>query len=102
KAHQNGVKIAMGTDAGVFKHGRNLRGLELMVEFGMTPMEAIIASTKTAAECLELENVGQITPGYLADFVLLKENPLENIGSLKDNNNIIVVGKEDKILKDIR
>jgi len=102
KAHQNGVKIAMGTDAGVFKHGTNLRELELMVEFGMTPMEAIIASTKTAAECLELENVGQITPGYFADFVLLKENPLENIGSLKDNDNILVVGKEGKILKDIR
>lgn len=102
KAHKSGVKIAMGTDAGVFKHGTNLRELELMVEHGMTPMEAIIASTKTAAECLELDNVGQIAPGFLADFVLLKENPLENIGSLKDNDNILVVAKEGKVLKDIR
>ena len=46
----------MGTDAGVFKHGTNLRELELMVEHGMTPMQAIVASTKTAAECLGYDN----------------------------------------------
>ena len=102
KAHKAGVKIAMGTDAGVFKHGTNLRELELMVEYGMTPMEAIVASTKVAAECMQLENVGQIKEGYLADFILVDKNPLEDIGSLKDNDNILVVAKEGKVLKDIR
>ena len=56
KAVEAGVKIAMGTDAGVFKHGTNLRELELMVENGMTPMQSILASTKVAAECLGYEN----------------------------------------------
>src|SRR5699024_9586352 len=102
KAHKAGVKIAMGTDAGVFKHGTNLREIELMVEYGMTPMEAIVASTKVAAECMQLENVGQIKEGYLADFILVDKNPLEDIGSLKDNDNILIVAKEGKVLKDIR
>lgn len=102
KAHEAGVKIAMGTDAGVFKHGTNLRELELMVEHGMTPMEAIIASTKTAAECMGIQNVGQIKEGFLADFIIVDKNPLEEIGSLKNNDSILVVGKEGKILKDIR
>src|SRR5699024_11062819 len=50
KAHKAGVKIAMGTDAGVMKHGTNLRELGLMADIGMSPMETIVASTKTAAE----------------------------------------------------
>lgn len=102
KAHEAGVKIAMGTDAGVFKHGTNLRELELMVEHGMTPLEAITASTKTAAECMGIDNVGQIKEGFLADFIIVDKNPLEEIGSLKNNDSILVVAKEGKILKDIR
>ncbi|CAD2076148.1 metal-dependent hydrolase family protein [Phocicoccus pinnipedialis] len=102
KAYKAGVKIAMGTDAGVFKHGTNLRELELMVQHGMTPMDAIVASTKVAAECMQLDNVGQIKEGYLADFILVDKNPLEDIAILKDIDNILVVAKEGKILKDIR
>src|SRR5699024_1412290 len=63
-----GVKIAMGTDAGVFKHGTNLRELELMVESGATPMDAIVMSTKNAAECMEIENLGLVKEGYIADL----------------------------------
>ncbi|HDK8090827.1 TPA: amidohydrolase family protein, partial [Staphylococcus aureus] len=89
KAHQAGVKIAMGTDAGVFKHGTNLRELELMVEHGMTEMEAIVSSTKTAAECLGYdEDLGTIEVGKKADFILLDQNPLEDIKVLKDPNKI--------------
>lgn len=101
KAYKAGVKIAMGTDAGVFKHGTNLRELELMVECGMTPMDAIVASTKTAAECLGYEDIGLVKEGYVADFILTKENPLDNIGILKDHDEIKVVAKDGKIYKNI-
>ncbi|MEB6201150.1 amidohydrolase family protein [Mammaliicoccus fleurettii] len=103
KAHQAGVKIAMGTDAGVFKHGTNLRELELMVEHGMTEMEAIVSSTKTSAECLGYdEELGTIEEGKKADFILLEQNPLDDIAVLRDPNKIKVVAIDGKIVKDIR
>ena len=101
KAYDAGVKIAMGTDAGVFKHGTNLRELELMVESGATPMDAIVMSTKNAAECMEIENLGLVKEGYIADFILTESNPLENIGILKNNDEIKVVAKDGKVLKNI-
>ncbi|WP_156289586.1 metal-dependent hydrolase family protein [Oceanobacillus salinisoli] len=98
KAYKAGVKIAMGTDAGVMKHGTNLRELGLMADIGMTPMETIVASTKTAAECLGWENqVGTLEAGKLADIVIVKGNPLEDIYSLADNNTIQVVMKDGKV-----
>lgn len=101
KAYDAGVNIAMGTDAGVFKHGTNLRELELMVEAGATPMDAIVISTKNAAECMQIENLGLVKEGYIADFILTDGNPLEDIGLLKDNDRIKVVAKDGKILKEI-
>lgn len=102
KAHKAGVKIAMGTDAGVMKHGTNLRELGLMADAGMTPMEAIIASTKTAAECLGWEQqVGTLETGKLADIIVVKGNPLEDIHSLAENSNIQVVIKGGKVEKDL-
>ncbi|MCT1577720.1 amidohydrolase family protein [Oceanobacillus kimchii] len=100
KAHKAGVKIAMGTDAGVMKHGTNLRELGLMTEAGMTPMEAIIASTKTAAECLGWEDkVGTVEEGKLADIIIVNGNPLEDINLLANNENIKTVIKDGKIEK---
>lgn len=103
KAQQQGVKIAMGTDAGVFKHGTNLRELELMVEHGMSEMEAIVSSTKIAAECLGYEDeIGTIEVGKKADYLLLDHNPLDDISILKNPNEIKVVAIGGKIVKDIR
>ncbi|BAC12261.1 amidohydrolase family protein [Oceanobacillus iheyensis] len=100
KAHKAGVKIAMGTDAGVMKHGTNLRELGLMTEAGMTAMEAIVASTKTAAECLGWQDrVGTIEEGKLADIIIVNGNPLDDINLLANNENITTVIKDGKIEK---
>jgi len=103
KAHKAGVKIAMGTDAGVMPHGTNLRELGLMVNIGMTPMQAIVATTKTAAECLGWQDrVGTLEPGKLADVVIAKTNPLQDIRSLENLDNIAVVMKGGQVVKDRR
>ncbi|WP_026908351.1 metal-dependent hydrolase family protein [Paucisalibacillus globulus] len=102
KAYKAGVKIAMGTDAGVMKHGTNLRELGLMKDAGMSPMDTIIASTKTAAECLGWEDkVGTLEKGKLADIIVVKGNPLEDIYSLANNDNIQVVIKDGKVEKNL-
>ena len=103
RAHKAGVRIAMGTDAGVMPHGTNLRELGLMVNVGMTPMETIVATTKKAAECLGWENrVGTVEAGKLADIILVKTNPLQDIRSMEKVDNIALVMKDGKIVKDIR
>jgi imidazolonepropionase-like amidohydrolase len=84
KAVEAGVKVAMGTDSGVTPHGNNLRELELMVEGGMTPMQAIVATTRTAAELMGLEDeLGTLEPGKRADLVVVDGDPLE-ISGLRD------------------
>ncbi|MED4017551.1 amidohydrolase family protein [Sutcliffiella cohnii] len=102
RAYKAGVKIAMGTDAGVMPHGINLRELGLMVDYGMTPMDAIVASTKTAAECLGWEDkVGTLQEGKLADIIVVKGNPLDDIYSLANTENIQVVMKDGQIEKNL-
>jgi imidazolonepropionase-like amidohydrolase len=78
RAVEAGVKVAMGTDSGVTPHGQNLRELELMVEGGMTPMQAIEATTRSAAELMGLEaELGTLEPGKRADLVVLGGDPLD-------------------------
>ena len=102
RAYKAGVKIAMGTDAGVMKHGTNLRELSLMVDIGLTPMEAIVATTKTASECLGWQDrIGTLEAGKLADIVICRTNPLEDIRSLEDTNNIAKVMKDGAVVKDL-
>lgn len=101
-AIKKGVKVAMGTDAGVMPHGINLRELGLMVGCGMSPMDAIVATTKTAAECLERGDVlGTVEAGKLADVIITKTNPLAEITSLEDADNIAVVIQNGKVYKDL-
>jgi imidazolonepropionase-like amidohydrolase len=72
-----GVKIAMGTDSGVTPHGRNLEELALMEQGGMTPLEVLVATTRTAAELMGLEKgSGTIEAGKRADLVVVEGDPL--------------------------
>lgn len=103
KAYKAGVNIAMGTDAGVMPHGTNLRELGLMCQIGMSPMDAIVNTTKVAAECLGWQDkIGTIEIGKLADVIIAKEDPIKNIRSLENNDNIVLVMKDGAIMKDIR
>lgn len=78
KAVQAGVKVAMGTDSGVTPHGENLRELPLMVEGGMTPGEAIVATTATAAELMGVQDeLGSLEPGKRADLVMVGGDPFD-------------------------
>jgi imidazolonepropionase-like amidohydrolase len=76
-----GVKVAMGTDSGVVPHGQNLRELEQMTNCGMTPIDALVASTRTAAELLGvLDDRGTIEAGKRADLVVVDGDPLQMAG----------------------
>lgn len=100
KAHKAGVNIAMGTDAGVMPHGTNLRELKLMTDIGMTPMESIVATTKTASECLGWQDkIGTLQAGKLADIIISKADPLQNIAVMADNDNIGFVMLDGEIVK---
>ena len=103
RAYKAGVKIAMGTDAAVVPHGTNLRELGLMCDAGMSPMESLVATTKVAAECLGWQDrVGTLEAGKYADVVITRTDPLADIRSLEDTNNIAFVMKGGEIVKDIR
>ncbi|MGB4067149.1 MAG: amidohydrolase family protein [Nitrospira sp.] len=100
-AHQSGIAIAMGTDAGTpFNyHGDNAQELERMVAFGMTPMEAIVASTATAARLIGIQDsVGTVTKGMEADLVILQGTPLRRIEVLRDRDKIVGVMKAGKFV----
>jgi len=80
-----GVKIALGTDAGVMRHGTNAREFELMVRYGgLAPLQAILAGTLTGATLLAREHeVGSMATGKLADLVAVKGDPLQDITVLQ-------------------
>jgi imidazolonepropionase-like amidohydrolase len=77
RAYKAGVKIAFGTDAGVYKHGMNYLEFKYMMEAGMPAMETIKSATINAADLLgEKDKLGSIEPGKLADIVAVDGNPL--------------------------
>lgn len=103
RAYEAGVTIAMGTDAGVMPHGTNLRELSLMCDIGMNPMEAIVATTKTASECLGWDDkIGTVEEDKLADLIIMDVNPLDDIRKLQESSHIQFVMKEGQVMKDIR
>ncbi|MHA3683491.1 amidohydrolase family protein [Leucobacter sp. HY1910] len=92
-----GIKVAVGTDAGLVPdHGDNLGELPLLVEYGgMTPMEAIVAGTKTSAECCRVDDIlGTVEAGKLADIVVIDGDPLQDISLVTDSSKILLVMKD--------
>ncbi|GAA0531819.1 metal-dependent hydrolase family protein [Chitinophaga japonensis] len=97
RAYKAGVKIAFGTDAGVFMHGRNWLEFSYMVEGGMPAMETIKAATIHAADLLGMKDqLGSITPGKLADIVAVDGDPLQDIQSM---GKVCFVMKDGLIFK---
>lgn len=94
RAYKAGVKIAFGTDAGVYAHGKNALEFQYMVEAGMPPMEAIKAATVNAADLLGMSSkIGSITKGKFADIVAVEGDPLTDIKTMR---NMAFVMKEGK------
>lgn len=97
KAYKAGVKIAFGTDAGVFGHGKNAIEFQLMTEAGMPALEAIQAATVHAADLLgQTDNLGTIEAGKNADIIAVDENPADNINTM---TKVKFVMKDGKIYK---
>jgi imidazolonepropionase-like amidohydrolase len=93
----------MGTDSGVGPHGQNAEELALMVGLGMSPMEAIVATTSRAAKLLKMDKqVGTVEAGKLADLVLVNGDPLADITVLQNADNIVTVIKGGNAYKDAR
>ena len=94
RARKYGVKIAFGTDAGVFPHGENAGELALMVRGGMTAREALVSATTGAAEILGMEDqIGRLAPGYSADIIAVDGNPLTDVTVLEDVDWVMVRGR---------
>ena len=94
KAHREGVKIAFGTDAGVFDHGRNAGEFRLMMGQGMSSREAFATATTNAAQVLEMEGeIGRLAPGYSADIIAVDGNPLEDATVLEQVDWVMVRGR---------
>jgi imidazolonepropionase-like amidohydrolase len=93
KAYKAGVKIAFGTDAGVFAHGKNYKEFEYMTEVGMPAMEAIKSATVHAADLLGIsDRLGSIEKGKLADIIAVNGDPLKNIQALATMNFVMKDG----------
>lgn len=97
RAYKKGVKIAFGTDAGVFYHGENGKEFGYMVEAGMPAMETIQSATITPAKILNMDTeIGQIQTGFFADIIATNDDPTENIKTME---NVVFVMKEGKVYK---
>ncbi len=100
KAFKAGVKMAFGTDAGVYPHGDNARQFYYMVKYGMTPAQAIRAATFSAADLIgRSKDVGTIEPGKYADIIAVEKDPLTDVRSLE---HVEFVMKGGVVYKDLR
>jgi imidazolonepropionase-like amidohydrolase len=98
KAVAAGVKIAFGTDAGVYPHGDNAKQFHYMVKFGMTPAGAIHAATSSAADLIDrAKDVGTLEAGKYADLIAVTANPLDHVEVLE---HVVFVMKGGRVYKD--
>jgi imidazolonepropionase-like amidohydrolase len=98
KAAKAGVRIAFGTDSGVYPHGDNARQFAYMVRYGLTPMDAIRSATLSSAQLLGMErDVGSIAPGKLADLVAVEGDPLQDVEKLRMVRGVIKAGQQIRL-----
>ena len=102
QAMRLGVRVVAGTDAGGWFHGNNSAELDMLVDAGLTPMEALIAGTSEAAACCGLgSDLGTLEAGKLADLIVVDGNPLADITVLQDRERVKVVMKEGSIYRNL-
>ena len=99
KAHEAGVGMVYGTDAGIFPHGDNGRQFAVMVRYGMTPAEAIQAATINAATAMRREDLGALEPGRFADLIAVPGDPTQDVALLE---RVPFVMKGGAVVKDTR
>jgi imidazolonepropionase-like amidohydrolase len=93
-----GVTIIFGGDVGVFSHGENYREMELMVDYGMSPLEVLKSATSINAKVFHLSHLGKLEKNYLADIIAVPGDPTKNITALRDVKIVVkngVVYKKD-------
>ncbi|KAF1692040.1 Xaa-Pro dipeptidase [Pseudoxanthomonas jiangsuensis] len=94
RAHQAGVRMAFGTDAGVYPHGQNARQFARMVRFGMTPLQAIQAATLNTAALFGIEGeTGALKPGLAADLIAVDGDPLQDVSVLEQVRFVMKGGR---------
>lgn len=99
QAVKAGVKMVFGSDAGVYPHGDNPKQLSRMVQFGMTPMQALQAATINSATLLKrASQIGSISEGKFADIIAVEGNPLDDISTVE---RVKLVMKEGNVFKHI-
>jgi len=97
RATKAGAKMVFGSDAAIYPHGDNGKQFSRMVQFGMTPLQAIQSATINSAQLLQQEQqLGQIKSGYLADIIAVEGNPLDDITVME---NVSFVMKDGHIYK---
>ena len=97
-ALESGVKVVAGTDAGGWVHGNNAQEISCLVDAGMTPMQAIVAATGHASQCLGLDaDIGTIAVGKKADLILVDGDPLRDVSGLEQGRIVKLVMKDGKV-----
>ena len=100
RAYRAGVRIAAGTDSRPLRQGGNARELSLLVQYGMTPMDAIRAATSVAAGCCNLPDTGRVEVGARADLIAVDGDPLAHVEVLEETDRIVLVMRDGVIFRD--